>query len=112
MPGATATSVLRLEDARPTPGIMHPGSYSSTPVVSMSLENTGSACRHAPAEPSNATKRHRSSKHVLLDAQVRHDLAADLLDRGVGGIERGDVLVAENTVRDGEFALAAIELRV
>src|SRR6185312_13732433 len=56
--------------------------------------------------------RTRRSEHVLLDPEVRHDLGTDFLDRGVRGVERGNVLVAEDVVRDDEFALAAVELRV
>ena len=65
-------------------------------------------CHH---KPRNATKT-LASEHVLLDPQVRHDLAADFLDRGMGGVERGNVLVAENAICDDELALAAVELGI
>jgi len=59
-----------------------------------------------------ATTRTRCSEHVLLDPEVRHDLAADFLDRSMRGVERGNVLVAEDAIRDRELALAAVELGI
>lgn len=53
-----------------------------------------------------------TSKHVLPDPEVPHDPAADLLDGGMGGVERGNVLAAKDPVGQGQLALAALELGV
>lgn len=53
-----------------------------------------------------------TSKHVVPDPEARHDPAADLLDGSVDGVERGNVLAAEDLVGQRRFVLAALELGV
>src|SRR5690242_2022388 len=56
-------------------------SYSSTPAVSMNFEAPDPPVHAHPIRRNPATRwRHPPSKHVLLDPEVRHDLAADFLD--------------------------------
>jgi len=113
VPGATAISVLRPEDARTWLRASRvPDHILRHPSFQWTSKTTDRPVDMPPAEPHNAINRHRRSEHVLLDPEVRHDLAADFLDRGMGGVERGNVLVAENAIRDDEFALAAVELGI
>src|SRR6185437_11731067 len=100
-------------------------------VIPARLQRAGSALSASTAEPpgvppgefpriragfgadsaTRAILRH-ALEHVPLDPEMREDLAGDLLDRSVGGVERGNALALHQSVRQQQFAPALFELRV
>src|SRR5690606_4126233 len=68
------------------------------------------SCFPARAQrPRSAAALPAFSEHDPLDAQGRHHLARDFLDRHVGGAEHGDAFGAEQFFGRGHLALAGVQ---
>src|SRR5690242_11506659 len=108
-PGADPRSTIK-------PPMAPPSDQSHSTITSKLIVVPGKrACNHPDVQVATSHPKDDAisfSKHVLLDSEMRHDLAADFLDRGMRGVQRGNVFVAEDAVGDRKLVGAAIELRI